>query len=110
MRFRVEGDTPPPILVEAAAAYSSRCCEGMLDLWRDAVGYWQATMTHDLGCPGWEPAAPRLRRGLAPAVGRGFAPAAGCGGASFAAAVPADDGGPPRVSDSMPAGNLPGFS
>lgn len=50
MRFRVTGDTPPPVLIEAAAAYATRCCSGILDLWRDAAGYWQATLTHDLDC------------------------------------------------------------
>ncbi|ONH55510.1 hypothetical protein CcI49_28790 [Frankia sp. CcI49] len=63
MRFRVTSDTPPPVLIEAATAYSTRCCSGILDLWRDATGYWQATLTHDLDC--WESGAP-----LAEQVGR----------------------------------------
>lgn len=51
MEYRVMDAAPPVLLVEAAAAYSAWCCSGSLDLARDGHGFWQATMTHDLGCP-----------------------------------------------------------
>ncbi|MDT3441957.1 MULTISPECIES: hypothetical protein [unclassified Pseudofrankia] len=50
MRFIVADEQPPRLLLEAAAAYSTHCCAGVLDLRRDRAGYWQATLIHELDC------------------------------------------------------------
>ncbi|WP_322748449.1 MULTISPECIES: hypothetical protein [unclassified Frankia] len=51
MKIQVEGDgMPPELLVEAATDYACLCCAGVIELWRDSGGYWNATLAHDERC------------------------------------------------------------
>ncbi len=51
VKVQVDSDTvPPELLVEAAMDYSCLCCAGVIELWRDAAGYWNATLAHNEHC------------------------------------------------------------
>ncbi|WP_250279407.1 hypothetical protein [Frankia sp. Cppng1_Ct_nod] len=70
MKVQVEGDVvPPELLVEAAAAYASACCPGVIELWQDLDGYWNATLAHDERCRLGRTGAVTRRPNLAVAIG-----------------------------------------